>query len=316
MREIKRALVVGGAGFVGSQVVRILREQGVQTTVIDDLSSGLEGRVDGAELIVADIREARLEEILRDRDVDAVFHLASAAYVPPSLQWPVDDLHRNAVTTLAVLEGVRRLERRPIVVYASSAAVYGDSQHFPMTEEHPIAPVSPYGISKFASEQYVRLYSSLYDIPSLAARPFSIYGPGQRKQVVYDLVDRAYGGQKPLSVLGSPEVSRDLVFVEDAARAFVILARMAPARGEAYNIATGTRTTLAELVSMLLGIMGLDIPVRFTGQVRPGDPLHLQGDPTRAREFGARCETTLADGLKRTVAWFLEEGGREAATTA
>jgi UDP-glucose 4-epimerase len=316
VREVKRALVVGGAGFIGSRVVRTLLDQGVRTTVIDDLSSGTERRVDNAELIVADIREARLEEIMRERRIDAVFHLANAAYVPPSVQWPVDDLQRNAVTTLAVLEGVRRLDEPALVVYASSAAVYGEAQHMPMREDHPIQPKSPYGVSKFASEQYLRLYSNLYGIPSLSVRLFSIYGPGQRKQVVYDLMHRAFGGQDPLTVLGSPDVSRDLVFVEDAARAFVTLARAAPAGGEAYNIASGTPTTLAALVSTLLSVAALDVPVRFTGDVRPGDPLHWEGDPTRAVALGVRCDTPLADGIRRTAEWFLEEGGRQAATIA
>lgn len=316
MRQLKRALVVGGAGFIGSGVVRILRDQGVQTTVIDDLSSGFEREVDGAELIVADIREARLEEILRERQIDAVFHLANAAYVPPSLQWPIDDLQRNAVSTLAVLEAVRRIEKRVIVVYASSAAVYGEAQHMPMREDHPIQPKAPYGVSKFASEQYVRLYSNLYAIPSLSLRLFSIYGPGQRKQVVYDLINRAFGGEDPLTILGSPDVSRDLVFVDDAARAFVTLALAAPARGEAYNIASGSPTTLATLASTLLSATALSVPVRFTGEVRPGDPLHWEGDPARARALGVRCETPLSDGLRRTATWFLEAGGPQAAAIA
>jgi UDP-glucose 4-epimerase len=316
MREVNRALVVGGAGFIGSRLVGILREQRVQTTVMDDLSSGFEHHVDGAELIVADIRKARLEEILRERQIDAVFHLANAAYVPPSLHWPVDDLNRNAMTTLAVLEGVRRLKRPALVVYASSAAVYGDAQHIPMREGHPIEPKSPYGVSKFASEQYLRLYSNLYDISSLSLRLFSIYGPGQRKQVVYDLMDRAFGGENPLTILGSSTVSRDLVFVDDAAHAFVTLARAAPARGEAYNIASGTPTTLATLASTLLSVAALNVAVRFTGKVRPGDPLHWEGDPTRARALGVRCDTPLTDGIRRTAEWYLEAGGRQAATTA
>lgn len=312
---MKRALVVGGAGFIGSRLVGILRNQRVQTTVIDDLSTGDERRVEGTELIVSDIRAANLEAILRERQIDTVFHLANAAYVPPSLQWPIDDLQRNTVTTLAVLEGVRRLEPPPLLVYASSAAVYGDAQQVPMSEEHPIQPKSPYGVSKFASEQYLRLYSSLYAIPSLSVRLFSIYGPGQRKQVVYDLLFRALGGEDPLTILGSADVSRDLVFVEDAARAFVTLASAAPACGEAYNIASGTPTTLATLVSTLLWATGLNVPVRFTGQVRPGDPLHWEGDPSRARALGVHCDTPLEDGIRRTAEWFLEAIGRPAVAT-
>lgn len=309
MRELKRAVVLGGAGFIGRRLVRLLCRAGVQTTVVDDLSSGSDSQVDGAELVVGDVRLLRLDEILRERKIDTVFHLANAAYVPPSLQWPVDDLNRNAVTTLAVLESIRKLEQPILVVYASSAAVYGDAQYSPMREEHPILPKSPYGVSKFACEKYVDLYWRLYGIPALSVRLFSVYGPGQRKQVVYDLLTRVFGGENPLTVLGSPDVTRDFVFVDDAALAFMTLARCAPSIGEAYNVASGTPTSLATLVSTLLAVSRFEIPVQFTGEVRPGDPLHWEGDPARARALGVKCDTPLVDGIRRTVEWFTETQG-------
>jgi UDP-glucose 4-epimerase len=136
-------------------------------------------------------------------------------------------------------------------------------------------------------------------------RPFSIYGPRQRKLVVYDLLTRLHGGERPLRMLGSPEVSRDFVFVEDAARGLVALARSAHGTGEAYNLASGRSTSLGELATTLGEIAGVEADVEFTGQVRAGDPLHWTGDPQRARALGVRCDTPLEEGLRRTAEWFV-----------
>jgi UDP-glucose 4-epimerase len=306
MRRLTSALVLGGAGFLGGRLVEALSSEEIRATVVDDLSTGQPERIGAAELIVADVREVDLPGIIHDRSVDVVFHLAGPAYVPPSLKEPLKDLNDGAGTTLAVLEGIRKVEPRPLLAFASSAAVYGDGRFFPMTEDHPLGPVSPYGVSKLASEQYVRLYSRLYGIPAFSVRLFSLYGPGQRKQVIYDLIGRAVGGEAPLVVHGSPDVSRDFVFVDDAAKAFLALARRAPAEGEAYNAASGRPTTLGELVAVLLEVTGVDITAFFTGAVRRGDPLRWCGDTSKAQALGVRCDTPLGEGMRQTVRWFLE----------
>jgi len=313
MRSLSAAMVTGGAGFLGSWIVETLRNQGLRTTVLDDLSTGSAEHIDVSDLIVADVRATKVDQIIEERGIDVVFHLATPAYVPPSLRWPLHDLEGNVVTILALLECLRKLKRPPLVVYASSAAVYGEGQGVPITEEHEIRPISPYGVSKSAAEQYLRLYSELYGIPALSVRLFSLYGPRQRKQVIYDLLQRAFSGERPLTVLGSPKVSRDFVFVKDAARAFLTLARRAPARGEAYNIGSGKPTSLGELVTVLLHEAHLKVPVRFTGEVRAGDPLRWEADPRKARALGVHCATPLNEGIRSTTQWFLETLGPSAA---
>jgi UDP-glucose 4-epimerase len=176
-----------------------------------------------------------------------------------------------------------------------------------MDEEHPLAPVSPYGISKLAAEQYVRLYARDRGLPALTVRPFSLYGPGQRKLVVHDLMLRLLEGERPLTVAGRGDVTRDLVYVEDAARAVVQLARAAPAAGEAYNLSSGRGTRLDELAAVIAGLDGNGVEIAFTGELRAGDPLHWQGDPGRAAALGATCATDLAEGLRRTYAWVRAE---------
>ncbi len=307
MHRITSALVAGGAGFLGSWVVDILRKRGIPTVVVDDLSRGNRNDLDGTDMIVADVGLARLKAIMDERAVDTVFHLATPSYVPPSFTDPIDDLRGNTLTTLAVLEAARAASRRAVVAVASSAAVYGEGRQLPMSEDHPIHPVSPYGISKYAAELYARLYSERYQLPTFCIRPFSLYGPRQRKQVVFDLMTRVLDGESPLTVLGAPEVTRDLVYVKDAAQALVALAQRASADGEAYNIASGIPTTLGELAAMILEALQRSVPVRFTGRVRPGDPLHWFGDPGRARALQVECRTSLRDGIEATAAWVLEQ---------
>lgn len=308
MRSLNRALVVGGAGFIGSWLVESLLDQGVATTVLDRMSNRSGDALPGVDLVVDDVSRADLPALLEDRGIDVVFQLAGTPSVPPSLAHPIDDLERNAGTTLSVLEGVRGTRRPPLVAYVSSAAVYGEGRHMPMAEDHPLEPVSPYGISKLAAETYVGLYARLYGISAFSVRPFSLYGPRQRKLVVYDLLCRAVDGEDPLVVTASPEISRDFVFVADCARALLVLARRAPAEGEAYNIASGTGTRLGALVPALLEAAGLEASVRFTGDVRPGDPLRWEGDPRKAQSLGAVFDTTLVDGLGQTAEWYLDAG--------
>jgi UDP-glucose 4-epimerase len=307
MRSLTRALVVGGAGFVGGWLVDALNDHGVHVTVVDNLSGSSVGRSQDAELIKGDVLDLDLPVLLREGRFDAVFHLAGTAAVPPSVRAPIEDLTRNTITLLSMLEALRVVDRPCCLVFVSSAAVYGNSERVPMDEEHPLRPISPYGISKLAGEQYVSLYARLHGVPGLSVRPFSLYGPRQRKLVVYDLFTRACGGEDPLVVLGSADVTRDFVFITDAARGIVRLAEAAPAAGEAYNIASGVGVTLGELVSTLIEVAGVDVECRFTGQVRPGDPLRWEGDPSRAQRLGVECPTSLREGLAQTAAWFLRD---------
>ena len=312
-RTIRRPLVLGGAGFLGGCLVRVLGAAGMDPLVVDDLSTGRRERAGGSRLVVADVRWPGLGDLMVEQDVDCVFHLATAAYVPPSVDDPLTDLSHNVGTTLAVLEAARRCPRPPLVVLASSAAVYGEGVRQPIREDDPLEPVSPYGVSKLAAEGYLRLYARLHGVAGVAIRMFSLYGPGQRKQVVYDLLTRALGGERPLRVLGLPNASRDLVYVDDAAAAFLTIARAAPATGEPYNLASGRGTTIEELARAVLRSAGVDADVVFDGIPRPGDPLAWLGDAGAAAALGVTCPKPLEEGLRRTADWVRAEGGADAA---
>lgn len=305
MRRLNTAIVVGGAGFYGGWLAAELLAEGVTVTVVDTSARAAAEELLSVEVVTGDAVELDLRALIDERRADAVFQLAGTGLVPTSLAHPLDDLTRNTATTVAVLEAARAAATAPLVAYVSSAAVYGEGIRMPMDESHPLAPLSPYGISKLAAESYVRLYARLYGVKAFSVRPFSLYGPRQRKLVVYDLLRRLLDGEDPLVVNAPAEVSRDFVYVEDAAQGLVALARNAPAAGEAYNVASGRPATLRELVETLIAAAGLDASVEFQGELRPGDPLRWDGDAARARALGARFDTPLAEGLRRTVEWLV-----------
>ena len=297
---MKHAVVLGASGFLGSWVTRELVSQGVPVTTIGRSTSPETPRLD----IEADILDVDLVRICDDADV--IFHLAGTGDVPQSLDEPTSDLCANLQTTVVLLDAARRAKEPPRVVLASSAAVYGESVTVPMAETHPLLPVSPYGVSKLAAEHYVRVFHRLYGVPGIAVRPFSVYGPGQRKLVVHDLLRRILDGEDPLLISAPADVTRDFVYVADVAAAMVALGRNAPAEGEAYNLASGRATSLRKLAAALLHAARSTAEAQFVDDQVPGNPAHWYGDTSKAASLGVTLDTALSQGLDATTRWLTD----------
>ena len=278
-----RALVTGGAGFIGSHVVEHLVADGARVTVVDDLSSGCLDNL-GSVMARIDFDDRPLGALLAEPalvlDYDVIFHLAANAYIPPSVEDPAFDFGLNLETTFRLLEVLRTAERRPRLVNTSSAAVYGDPQRLPIHESDPTVPISPYGVGKLSAERYVAVYSQLYGIAASSVRLFSVYGPRQRKQVVYDLIDRLARDPSRLDVIGDGTQERDFAYVEDVAAAMVLVSRQAPGAGEVFNVASGSTHSIAQLVVCYL---------RGDG-ARPRDRVHGKGPSRRRRALVGRHE--------------------------
>jgi UDP-glucose 4-epimerase len=308
-RPCNRVLVTGGAGFIGTHLVRRLLADGAAVTVVDDLSAPSSRPVPTtATWERYRLPDPRFRGLLGEGSFDAVYHLAGAAYVPPSIEDPVADLSNNAEVTLDVLEAVRRRSPATPVVYTSSAAVYGSPTNLPITETTPVEPVSPYGVSKYAAEQYVSLYARLHGLRTASLRLFSVFGPGQRKQVVFDLIAKLAADPSRLEVLGAGTEMRDFVFVEDVVAAAMTVMTRAPLAGEVYNVASGRGVTIAALVNEVTAVLGVSPKVCFTGEVRPGDALHWVGAIDRLRALGFSPATTLTAGVRCVADWFSEVG--------
>jgi UDP-glucose 4-epimerase len=295
-----RAIVTGGAGFIGSHLVDALLARGDSVDLIDNLSSGRrENLTGGAELHELDIRDDGLLDLVAQLDPEVVFHLAAQSDVGTSVEQPMYDADVNVRGTVAVLEAARAAGAR-VVLASSGGAIYGECAR-PALEDDPRLPVSPYATSKLAGEEYLNTWNRLYGASHVSCRLANVYGPRQLPTleggVVAIFLDRLRDGRET-EIFGDGTQTRDFVYVGDVAAAF-IAAATAAATG-AVNIGTGIGTSVLELYRLCAAAAGVERePVH--GEPRPGDLQDSVLDPTLAeRELGWQPGTSLADGLART----------------
>jgi UDP-glucose 4-epimerase len=277
--EARRVLVTGGSGFIGGALVDSFRSE-ADVRILDVDPEGTPP--DYVELIRGDVRDREtVDEAVAG--VDVVFHQAALVSVAASVDDPVESHMINATGTLRVLEAARRHDAR--VVLASSAAVYGDPESVPISETDPLAPTSPYGLGKLASDHYARLYHDLYGLKTVALRYFNVYGPGQSggdyAGVIEIFLQQAREGD-PITVHGDGEQTRDFVHVDDVVQANRLAAETDHV-GTAYNVGTGESTSITLLAERIKNAIGSDSPIVYTG-AREGDIRHSRADVSRASE--------------------------------
>jgi UDP-glucose 4-epimerase len=314
---VSRVLVTGGAGFIGSALVRRLAAEGIPVRVLDDLSIGQRAYLDGlpCDLVVGSLTDV---EAVRDAvaGCDAVVHLAARAGIPDSVSDPLGTFEANVAHTIRVLDAARLAGARRFV-FASSNAVLGP--HVPPADETVLPrPASPYGASKLAGEGYVTAYAETYGMATCALRFSNAYGPRSlhKKSVVAAWIRSALNGT-PLTIHGDGEQTRDFVHVDDLAGAMVA-ALSAPddrVAGAVLQVGTGRETTVNELAATLGRAMGRPLPV-LRGPTRAGDILRNSSRVDRAAEvLGWRSSVSLLDGLTETAAWFEDALRRPALAT-
>jgi len=305
-----RALVTGGAGFIGSHLVGALLDADYEVHVVDDLSSGRAERVGGgAQLERIDVRDGVALTALAHRvRPEVVFHLAAQVDVGVSVREPALDLRVNVEGTINALEAARVAGARRFVLASTGGAIYGDGQTLPMGEEAETAPLSPYGQSKLAAEGYCTLYARLHAVSPISLRFANVYGPGQEVRgegaVVAAFTGRMGEGERP-RVFGDGGQTRDFVFVEDVVRAMLLAA----ASGEPgiLNVGTGTETSVLELGRRVAELCGAPFDPEYA-PARTGEVRRSALNPERATAMlGWVPEVSLDEGLGRTLG-----GGTEA----
>jgi UDP-N-acetylglucosamine/UDP-N-acetyl-alpha-D-glucosaminouronate 4-epimerase len=304
-----RALVTGGAGFIGSNLVDALVGAGADVVVLDDLSTGFaENLHRSATLVQGDV--ADLTAVTRAvAGCETVFHLAAHRAVLRSVEQPLDTDRANVGGTLNVLVAARDAGARRVVC-ASSSSVYGGAEVLPTPETAPLLPRSPYAVSKLAGEHYARVFWELFGLETVALRYFNVYGPRQRPDsryaAVIPLFIDALLQRRPPEVHGDGRQTRDFTFISDAVAANLRAAE-APAdrcAGRAYNVAGGAAYSLLDLLEILRGITGVDVEPSHVGP-RAGDVRHTRADITAAADdLSHRPAVAFDEGMRRTVEWF------------
>jgi UDP-glucose 4-epimerase len=305
-----RAIVTGGAGFIGSHVVDALVARGDEVLVVDDLSSGRrENLNEHVSLAVADVRDRdAVDAIFDEVRPEACFHLAAQANVRVSVERPAHDADVNVLGTIRVLNAATRHGTR--VVFASTGgAIYGECDG-PATEDAPRLPLSPYGTSKLAGEEYLALYNRLHGGAHTSLRYGNVYGPRQdplgEAGVIAIFCGRLMDGGRPM-IYGDGRQTRDYVFVEDVVDAFLAAGERPDAPGARLNIATGVETSVLDLYDRLREIAGFGDEPTFAPP-RPGELGRIALDCSEAgRVLGWRATVDLREGLSRTWAWAFQE---------
>jgi len=310
---MKRALVTGGAGFIGSHLVEGLLARGYEVTVLDNYATGrhdnLARVVNQIHFVEGDVRNLTTVHSVM-RKVDVVFHEAALPSVARSVKNPLESNEVNITGTLNVLVAARDAEVRRGVLAGSSSA-YGNTPTLPKIETMPPDPLSPYAISKLAGELYARSFANLYGLSTATLRYFNVFGPRQDPTTQYagviaKFVTCALAG-KPYPVNGDGEQSRDFSYIENVVQANLLAAEAKFEGGQVINIAFGQRTTLNQIIAALNELTGQNLPANY-GPERAGDVRHSHADLTRAKQIlGYAPVIDVREGLRRTLEWYRKQ---------
>ena len=301
-----KVLVTGGAGFIGSSLVRLLIAEGHKVSILDNLASGYRGNVHGldiSDLVIGDVRDASLVDRAM-AGAEVVFHLAASVGNSRSIDHPFVDATMNVLGTLTVLEAMRRHGARKIV-FSSSAGVFGELKQLPIREDHPVEPDTPYGATKLCAEKMCLAYAKLHGLEAVCLRYFNVYGVRQRfdayGNVIPIFAHRLIHGE-PITIFGDGEQTRDFVNVQDVARANFVAGLNSGVSG-AFNLGSGSAITINRLVEIMQSVSGLQAVVRH-GAARKGDVRHSLADVLGLdRAFGWRPRVMLEEGLADYMRW-------------
>ena len=311
-----RFLLTGGAGFIGSHIVKRLVGQGAVVRVVDNLSTGQVARLETLRCSIEYVEADLADNLVSDevvKDVDYVLHQAAIPSVQRSVRDPIGTNRANVTATLNLLESCRKAKVRRFV-YAASSSAYGDTEVLPKSEEMPPNPLSPYALQKLAGEHYCKLYYSLYGLETVCLRYFNVFGPGQDPHSEYSAVIPKFISKllinELITVYGDGEQSRDFTYVENVVDANLLALQATKACGKVLNVGCGERITLNTLIQLLEEIVGVKAKVSYSAS-KPGDVRHSLADINLARRLlEYEPKVMVKEGLRRTVEAFVKSDQR------
>lgn len=308
---MEKILITGGAGFIGSHLVDYYI-QNFEVFVIDDLSMGsLKNLPEHSNLnfIKGSVQDVNLlTKIIKKNQFKYIFHLAAIASVQDSIERPIETNQVNSLSTLYLLELVRKHQANiEKLVFSSSAAVYGDIKKLPKNEKDGVLPLTPYAIDKYSSERYMIIYQQLHRIPTVAVRFFNVYGERQNPNSPYSgvisivtdkFINQKQGKDDILNIYGDGEQTRDFVNVADVINALVLVAESPKAKGDVYNIGLGSQTSLSEIIKIYNNITGIKLKINYE-ESRLGDIKDSLADIEKLKALGYRPVVDITTGLNK-----------------
>jgi len=305
-------LVTGGAGFIGSHLADAFIKAGHFVTIVDDLSMGKRENVNvDAEFYQLDVRSEHLRNVFRDDQFDAVVHQAAQMDVRKSVTDPMFDASVNIIGTLNLLEMCREYNIKKVLFSSTGGAIYGEQERFPADEEHPLRPISPYGIAKLSIEKYLYYYHAVHGLNYISLRYANVYGPRQSPHgeagVVAIFTSKMLAGEQPL-INGDGKQTRDYVFVDDVVKAN-LLALQYDGSG-IFNVGTGVETSVNEIFGLLRSITGAKCEEQHASAKQGEQQRSVIDTKLFEKKFGWRPGTQLREGLARTVEYFKRQEKR------
>ena len=311
---MKRILVTGGAGFIGSHLVEALLERGHKVRVLDNFSTGKRNNLravrNDIEILAGDCADLKTA-VKATKGIEVIYHEAAIPSVALSVAEPFGSHHANATATMAMLVAARDagVER---FMYAGSSSVYGDSKEKFKKETHPARPLSPYGAAKFAGETYVRIFAELYGMQTLTLRYFNVFGPRQDPSSAYSGVisrfSKALLKRETPVIYGDGKQSRDFTFIANVVHANLLALDAPGLKGQTVNIATSKAHSLNQLLATLIQLSGREAQARYE-PTRNGDVRHSLADTSAARKLlKYRPQVDFESGLARTFDWYTSAG--------
>ncbi|MGI2035367.1 NAD-dependent epimerase/dehydratase family protein [Rhizobium panacihumi] len=293
-----KILIVGSRGFIGSHLASAAQRFGA---VVCYNLSGTDGNAD------VSVRSRHIAEMFETEQPDVCVNCSGAAHVQNSFADPLNDFSRNSVDVYEMLSAINRASPNTRFVHLSSAAVYGNPTILPISETAALNPLSPYGFHKLAAEQFCRQFTKLYGTKTVSLRIFSTYGPGLRKQLLWDTF-RKWKQQPEIELFGTGEETRDFIYISDLCEAILTIVQNAAFAGEAINVGSGIAVSVREIVSLLTDSLGGDKKISFVGQKREGDPDCWRADIGSLESLGFKIQTTIETGVRTTAQWQKEHG--------
>ncbi len=299
---MKTVLITGVAGFLGRYVAKRFFTAGWKVIGVDSQGEENGPREFMNRYLFANLPDDRIAGWIAEEQPSLVVHCAGRASVPFSISDPAADFDGNAVLTFRLLDALRLHAPQCRFILLSSAAVYGNPEKLPVTENSPLAPISPYGFHKRQAELACQEFAVAYGLRTCSLRIFSAYGPGLRRQVLWDLSAKAMSSDV-LQLMGTGSETRDFVHARDVALAVDLVAHQGDLQGEVYNLASGIETSIASLAEQILDSLNRKISIEFDGHQPQGDPLRWRADISRLSNLGYAPSIEFSEGVQEYVRW-------------